>query len=401
MPPPRPARTSGGTKRRPPPEPVPPDYPAITQAMAPAMTSRGQIQILPYSNPLAIGCATVKLSAALPGNLSPLEAIREFCRLSGMNRPQLILALREAGASKDPFSGQRWPNHLREVWLRMMTRTHRPVLAGADLSAEGLLQFSLRRTSLKDQVLARTSFRKTDLNGAQLDGACLHRADLTQTALENASARNADLTGADLTGAYLKGADLAGRRPQGRPADRGRPEEDQPRGRAPQSGPADTGTAGAEPEHRPPAGGGRPATHPLPAGAPGSTDATGDLTLPLLQTNTGPKDKMLTLTKCHDLATLARHTEVTESLATNHRGKTMNEVSCPGCEGRIPKSHGRMCQCPCGTTTAVFGTAVPLVHGERRRKLVHRDTPLRSTPAHAVANCGRPLQKPPERPTSR
>ena len=194
----------------PPPEPLPPDYPAITQAMAPAMMSFGQIQILPYANPLAIGCAAVKLAAALPGHLSPLEAIREFCRLSGMNRPQLILALREAGASKDPFSGQRWPAHLREVWPRMMNRTHRPVLAGADLSAEGLLQFSLRRTDLKDEVLARTSFRKTDLNGAQLDGACLHRADLTQTALENASARGADLTGADLTGAYLKGADLSG-----------------------------------------------------------------------------------------------------------------------------------------------------------------------------------------------
>ena len=64
---------------------------------------------------------------------------------------------------------------------------------------------------------------------------------------------------------------------------------------------------------------------------------------------------MLTLTKCHDLATVARRTDVTESLATNHRSETVNEVSCPGCGKRIPKSHGRMCHCPCGTTTAVFG----------------------------------------------
>ena len=326
---------------------MPPDYPAITQAMAPTMTSFGQIQILPYANPLAIGCAAVKLSAALPGNLSPLEAIREFCRLSGMNRPQLILALREAGASKDPFSGQRWRSHLREVWPRMMARTHLPVLAGADLSAEDLLQFSLRRTNLKDELLARTSFRKTDLNGAQLDGACLHRADLTQTAMENASARNADLTGAYLKGADLAGADLRGARLTG--ADLRKTNLEGALLSPGQLTPA-------QQEHRPATGGGRPATHPLPAGAPGSTDAAGDLTLPhRSQTNTGPKDKMLTLTKCHDLAALARHTEVTESLATNHRGKTMNEVSCPGCGGRIPKSHGQMCHCPCGTTTAVFG----------------------------------------------
>ena len=78
-----------------------------------------------------------------------------------------------------------------------------------------------------------------------------------------------------------------------------------------------------------------------PRWAPGSIDTAKDSTPPhRSRKNADPRYAMLTLTKCHDLAAVARRTKVTESLATNHRGKTRNKVSCPGCRERVPQSHG-------------------------------------------------------------
>ena len=90
--------------------PVPPQYPALAAAMIPAMTGPGHLQLIPWRTVLALGCAGVKMTHALGIPQRTFHhGIREFCRRSSLTLPELVLAIRQNGAHRDPFSENPWP----------------------------------------------------------------------------------------------------------------------------------------------------------------------------------------------------------------------------------------------------------------------------------------------------
>ena len=111
-------------------------------------------------------------------------------RMMGANRAQLVIMLREAGASHDPFGNTEWPLPPAQVWENLARVEQLPNLNGADLSG--------------------VDFKWADLDGADLTGADLTGTDLRWAGLAGANLSNADLRGAIVGGTALDGADLTG-----------------------------------------------------------------------------------------------------------------------------------------------------------------------------------------------
>ena len=57
-------------------------------------------------------------------------------------------------------------------------------------------------------------------------------------------------------------------------------------------------------------------------------------------------------------ATLEKYVGMNRTLATDRPGRTRNELTCPGCPEILPREHGHMSHCPCGTSAAVFGNSL-------------------------------------------
>ena len=67
---------------------------------------------------------------------------------------------------------------------------------------------------------------------------------------------------------------------------------------------------------------------------------------------------MTDLSPAPDPRTLTEHPQVTNSLASDHDGRTRNELTCPECGRIVPQSHGYVTTCPCGINLACWGNSM-------------------------------------------
>ena len=67
---------------------------------------------------------------------------------------------------------------------------------------------------------------------------------------------------------------------------------------------------------------------------------------------------MTELSPAPDPRTLARHPQVVKSVASNHAGRTLNELTCLECGRTRPQAHGRLTTCPCGINLAPWGNTL-------------------------------------------
>ena len=193
------------------PRPLPQHYRELASAMAPTMTRPGQMQSIPFRNPLLLACAGARMASAL--NLSGIAAhhgIREFARRSGMTSPELIVALRSCGAAWHPFSDQKWPRPLPHSWPDMVSLEHIPAVSGQDFH-----DMTFKYSDMRNISLARANLEDTFLTDCDLNGSCLHRANLARAAMNDLSAVAADLSQAHMPQAYLSHANLRGANLQG------------------------------------------------------------------------------------------------------------------------------------------------------------------------------------------
>ena len=124
-------------------------------------------------------------------------------RMMGANRAHLVIMLREAGASHDPFGNTEWPLSPARVWENLARVEQLPDLNGADFSGvdfkwADLTGADLTGTDLRWAGLAGANLSNADLRGAIVGGTALDGADLTRT----------NVTGVCLNHAYLDQARL-------------------------------------------------------------------------------------------------------------------------------------------------------------------------------------------------
>ena len=265
------------------PRPVPEGFRETVLAMAPVMTLPRAFQPVWFWNPLGYSCAGARMAKALGAEKKTWSrGVNSFCRETGLNMPELILALQRCGSSRNPFSGLSWPEPLSIVWPRLAEIEEVPGTSGANLAGVFMGRIVSRNALLAKAKLTQfqnpeyilpTTFDLSDISGSCLNGAdltkarlvratadgadlssaTLREANLRRCSLQGANLRDADLTdadlrktdlrGADLRGADLTGADMSGARCQGTLHTEGQLSARQLRSLAPDPRPADNAAA--------------------------------------------------------------------------------------------------------------------------------------------------------------
>ena len=129
-----------------------------------------------------------------------------LARTCGLNRLQLALMLRQAGASDNPTGNKPWRKPPGTVWqafsrLTSAAPTHDQNLngmnlfgadlAGASLSGCSLVETILSCTNLKGADLSRCHFEFANLDNTNLEDANLSLATFDHTSLQHASLKRA------------------------------------------------------------------------------------------------------------------------------------------------------------------------------------------------------------------
>ena len=197
------------------PRPLPEGFLETVAAMTPVMTLPRALQVIPFWNPFGFACAGARMAKALDTEKKTWSrGVTAFCRKTGLNMPELILALRICGSSPSPFMVDSWPEPLSAVWPRMLELQEIPGTSGADLTGVFMARANMENALLaKATLTARTEPGFTDpavLSISTLTGACFHGADMTKAELNRANADGADLSEATLRQAKIRKSSLRG-----------------------------------------------------------------------------------------------------------------------------------------------------------------------------------------------